>query len=174
MRSSSEAFKTKQYSYLIRNSSCKLSALLIMSFLAILVILTINFLMDGDTVKVMNYSHEKLNNFFIKIKSDSARHRVSTIYYLPLPLTKNSWTLIDIRRRSRRKTPYKIGVSVNTELDISDQNNIKASDANRTVQSSILVYNRVPKCGSTSIKRILKHLGRKNAFKYESSKIFWR
>ena len=157
----------------MRNSSCKLS-LLIMSFLAILVILTINFLLDGDTVKVMNYSHEKLNNFFNKIKSDSAQHRVSTIYYSPLPLTKNSWTLFDIRRRSRRKTPYKIGVRSSTELDISDQNNSIASDANRTVQSSILLYNRVPKCGSTSLKKILKHLGRKNAFKYESSKIFWR
>ena len=157
----------------MRNSSCKLS-LLIMSFLAILVILTINFLLDGDTVKVMNYSHEKLNNFFNKIKSDSAQHRVSTIYYSPLPLTKNSWTLFDIRRRSRRKTPYKIGVRSSTELDISDQNNSIASDANRTIQSSILLYNRVPKCGSTSLKKILKHLGRKNAFKYESSKIFWR
>ena len=159
----------------MRNSSCKLSVMII-SFLVspLLVILSINFLVEGDTLREMGYAHEKLNNLFIKSKSDSAQHRVSTLYYAPLPLTNNSWTYIDIRRGSRSKAPHKIGVSSKTELFISDQKNIIASSANRSVQSNVLIYNRVPKCGSTSVIRLLEHLAKKNSFKYESSKIFWR
>ena len=109
----------------MRNSSCKLSVMII-SFLVspLLVILSINFLVEGDTLREMGYAHEKLNNLFIKSKSDSAQHRVSTLYYAPLPLTNNLWTYIDIRRGSRRKAPHKIGASSKTELFISDQKNI--------------------------------------------------
>ena len=128
----------------------------------LLVILSINFLVDGDSVTGMNYGYAKLNDLFINSKIDSTQKRIRNLYYSPLPLTNNSWTLIDIRRGSRRKTPYKIGVSSKTELDIGDHTNLIASNANRTVQSNIVIYNRVPKCGSTSVKRILTHLAKKN------------
>ena len=131
-----------------------------------------NLLFDGDSVKGINYAHETLINFVIK--SDSAQSRARASYYSPLPLTNNSWTLIDIRRGSRGEAPYPIGLNVANELNISEQNNIIATNANRTVQSSILIYNRVPKCGSTSLKTILKYLAKKNCFQFESSKIFWR
>ena len=142
--------------------------------LPLLVILTINFLVDSDSVTGMNYGYAKLNDLFINSKIDSTQKRVRNLYYSPLPLTNNSWTLIDIRRGSRRKTPYKIGVSSKTELDIGDHTYLIASNANRTVQSNIVIYNRVPKCGSTSVKRILIHLAKKNSFKFEISQIFWR
>ena len=166
-----ESKRHNQYIYGMRNLSCKV-LVMIFFFLAssLLVILTINVFIDGDSEGELNYAKETFNNFFIK--SDSAHHRTS--YYSPLPLTKNSWTLIDIRRGSRSEAPYPIGLNVANELNISEQNNIKASNANRTVQSTILIYNRVPKCGSTSLKKILKYLAQKNSFKFESSKIYWR
>ena len=155
----------------MRNSSCKVFVM-ILFFLAFpfLVILTIKLLIDADPETGMNYAQETMNNF--SIKGDLPHHRAS--YYSPLPLTKNSWTLIDIRRGSRSEAPYPIGVNVATELNISEENNIKASNTNRTVQSNILIYNRVPKCGSTSLREILKYLAHKNSFKFESSKNFWR
>jgi len=136
----------------------------------LLVILTINLLVDGDSERGMNYLPEIFMNF--SFKSDSVQQK--TFYYQPLPLTNNSWTLIDIRRTSRSDTLYPIWVNEATELNISNQENIKASNANRTVQSNILIYNRVPKCGSTSLKKILNYLAKKNSFKFESSQIFWR
>ena len=153
----------------MRISSYKI--ILLISYLSSLsiVLLTIFLLVDsdGDTVREMNYANNP------PIKSDSVQNRVKATHYSPLPLTNNSWTLFDIRMGARREGPQHIGVSPDTELTISD-NNIRASSANRTVQSSILIYNRVPKCASTFMQGILRHLAKKNSFQFESSSIYWR
>ena len=157
----------------MRTPRSKESVMILFLFASLLlVILTINHLVDGDPERGMNYLPEIFINF--PFKSDSVQQK--TFYYQPFRLTNNSWTLIDIRRTSRSDTLYPIGVNVATELNISDQNDIKASDANRTVQSNILIYNRVPKCGSTSLKKILKYLANKNSFQFESvsSQNVWR
>ena len=155
----------------MRNPRSNESVMIFFIFVSpLLVFLTRNLLIDGDLERGMNYLPEILFNF--SFKSDSVQQK--TFYYPPLPLTNNSWTLIDIRRTSRSDTLYPIWINEATELNISNQNNIKASNANRTVQSNILIYNRVPKCGSTSLKKILNYLAKKNSFKFESSKNFWR
>ena len=152
----------------MRVSSYRLAVLL--SYLASfsLFILTCQLLVDGDKV---NLANETFTESFIK--SDSVLDRARANQYSPLPLTNNSWTLYDIRRGSKGEAPQNIGVSAETELDISDQN-IQVSSANRTVESNVLIYNRVPKCASTSMQGILRHLAKKNSFKFESSSIYWR
>ena len=50
---------------------------------------------------------------------------------------------------------------------------VALTSTNRSTDSHILVYNRVPKCASTSIQNMLKKLARKNKFTLESSKIYW-
>ena len=151
----------------MRISSYKLTVS--MSYLAslTLVLLTIQLLVDISTVRSRetNNSNETSN--------DSVQERFRSTHYSPLPLTNNSWTLFDIRMGARRGDPQEIGVSADTKLTISDQD-IRVSSANRTVESNVLIYNRVPKCASTSMQGILRHLAKKNAFLFESSSIYWR
>ena len=155
----------------MRISSYKLTVS--MSYLASLslVLLTIQLLVDISSVRETNYSNKTSNDSFIT--SDLIQDGFRSIHYSPLPLTNNSWTLYDIRMGARRGAPQQIGVSADTELSISDQD-IRISSANRTVESNVLIYNRVPKCASTSMQGILRHLAKKNAFLFESSSIYWR
>ena len=163
--------RVKIHIYKMRISSYKLTVS--MSYLASLslVLLTIQLLVDIGTVREKNYSNETSNDSFIK--SDSIQDRLRSTHYSPLPLTNNSWTLYDIRMGARRGVPQEIGVSADTELTISDQD-VRVSSDNRTVESNVLIYNRVPKCASTSMQGILRHLAKKNAFLFESSSIYWR
>ena len=150
----------------MRVSSYRLAVLLCYLTSMSLIILTCHHLVDGDKVNLAN----ETESF---IKSDSELDRARANQYSPLQLTNNSRTLYDIRRGARGEAPQNIGVSAETELDISDQN-IPVSSANRTVESNVLIYNRVPKCASTSMQGILRHLAKKNSFKFESSSIYWR
>ena len=162
-----------EFFYGMRVSSYKVTLFLTYLSSLSLVLMTIFLLVDSDSdiVGEMNYANKSL--FDSSIKSDSVQNRVKATHYSPLPLTNNSWTLFDIRMGARREGLQHIGVSADTELTISDQN-IRASSANRTVQSNVLIYNRVPKCASTSMQGILRHLAKKNAFQFESSSIYWR
>ena len=40
--------------------------------------------------------------------------------------------------------------------------------------SNILIYNRVPKCASTTMEALLSGLKRRNHFTVETSKIYWK
>ena len=52
---------------------------------------------------------------------------------------------------------------------------IEASTSNRTnSDSNILIYNRVPKCASTTMEALLSKLKSRNNFTIETSKIYWR
>ena len=152
----------------MRISSYRIAVL--MSYLAsiLLLILIVHLLVDDDwdAVGVMKHPNE----------SDKVEDKAKTIYYSPLQLTNNSWTLFDIRMGARMESPHQIGVNADSQLNISttDQKNIMASSVNRTFHSNILIYNRVPKCASTSMQAILRHLARKNDFQFESSRIYWR
>ena len=151
----------------MRISSYKLTVS--MSYLAslTLVLLTIQLLVDISTVR----SRETNNSN--KTSNDSVQDGFRSTHYSPLPLTNNSWTLYDIRMGARRGVPQEIGVSADTELALSDQD-VRVSSSNRTVESNVLIYNRVPKCASTSMQGILRYLAKKNAFLFESSSIYWR
>ena len=84
--------------------------------------------------------------------------------------------MFDIRKGSISKSQPMIGVAHNGnfEVDITMTDRVIASSQNRTVQSNILIYNRVPKCASTTMQNILQHLAYKNNFKIGTSKIYWR
>ena len=52
---------------------------------------------------------------------------------------------------------------------------IRASDTNRTKsESRILIYNRVPKCASTTMNALISRLRKTNRFRHETSKIYWK
>ena len=97
-------------------------------------------------------------------------------FYEILPETNDSWSMYDIRRGRRSNSKSIIGItdSDNFDLNIGPETLIRASSSNRTVNSNILIYNRVPKCASTSIQSLLRFLAKKNGFKFESSSIYWK
>ena len=80
-------------------------------------------------------------------------------FYKPLPYTNESWTIYDIRRGLRSNYTL-VGVSDNVDFDV-DISDVMPSSRNRTLESKILVYNRVPKCASTSMQSILRQLSHK-------------
>ena len=52
---------------------------------------------------------------------------------------------------------------------------IEGSATNRTKSdSNILIYNRVPKCASTTMEALLSGLRRRNNFEVETSKVYWK
>ena len=51
---------------------------------------------------------------------------------------------------------------------------ITVSGENRTKESNILIYNRVPKCGSTTMTAILKKLSFKNKFTLKNGVEHWQ
>ena len=76
--------------------------------------------------------------------------------YEPLDDTSSSWTMLDIRRRFiGPNKPYGVN-NGNFDNDLTVKSVIKPTSENRTFNSNILIYNRVPKCGSTTMKEILK------------------
>ena len=104
-------------------------------------------------------------------------HKNQSNYYQPLSNTDGLWTIYDIRKGIRSSNLTLIGVTDNNDdiaVDILDNDEIKPSSRNRTRDTNILVYNRVPKCASTSMQNILRQLSRANHFRYESSNIYWK
>ena len=77
--------------------------------------------------------------------------------------TNNTWTMWDIRRGQRSPLPRPLG-SRGTGAELPTVDSVALTSTNRTTDSHILVYNRVPKCASTSIQNMLKKLARKNKF----------
>ena len=68
-----------------------------------------------------------------------------------------------------------IGVSTGLEPSKWDyMNQILPSNRNHTSNSHILIYNRVPKCASTTMLALIKLLSARNSFKFVSSQIYWR
>ena len=94
-------------------------------------------------------------------------------YFKALPGT--NWTIFDIRRGEPR--PRKELIGVDRELDSEDWGHIPhiiPSDTNRSSESHILIYNRVPKCASSTLIALMKLLGERHGFDLMSSVIFWR
>jgi len=61
------------------------------------------------------------------------------------------------------------------ERDIQiDLTNIEPSGKNRTVNSNLLIYNRVPKCSSTTMKFLMQKLQKHNKFHAFFSTNYWR
>ena len=83
-----------------------------------------------------------------------------------------NWTLFDIRR-GKLKAGKKEIIGVQSE-EILPKYEIQPSASNRTQETHILLYNRVPKCASTSMISILRQLARRNNFRFVSSSLYHR
>ena len=56
----------------------------------------------------------------------------------------------------------------------SHDNSVRPTSENRSSNEPILVYNRVPKCGSSTLLTLVKILAKKNKFKSYSSGSYFR
>ena len=115
----------------------------------------------------LNYTNSKL-------VTKEEQKKGNNFLYEPLEDTENSWTMLDVRRRYiGPNIPYGVN-NGNFEKDLTVKSVIKYTSENRTFNSNILIYNRVPKCGSTTMKQLLIKMSKKNNFKYHHSKLFWK
>ena len=93
------------------------------------------------------------------------------------PITHSNWTMLDIRRGKRGPEPP-LPPEMEKPLHPSQWEglvDIVPTAINRTPQGSkVLVYNRVPKCASSTMQNLLKKLAKRNNFSYVSSKNYWR
>ena len=131
------------------------------------------FLLVGimSVIYFLNYTNVKPVT-----KEEPKREAVKQNDYLYEPLngTSNSWTMLDIRRRFiGPNIPYGVN-NGNFETDLTVKSVIESTSVNRTFNSNILIYNRVPKCGSTTMKQFLVKMSQRNKFKYEHSQLFWK
>ena len=146
----------------------------------ILVIYSASILLMWSTI--LTLFHENASDYDydyvgVKLKrSNTKSNDKKSLYFQPLPDTNNSWTMFDIRKGSISQSQPMIGVAHNGNFDmnLTMTDRVLASSQNRTVQSNILIYNRVPKCASTTMQNILHYLANKNHFRIGTSKIYWR
>lgn len=59
-------------------------------------------------------------------------------------------------------------------LPVANKDETPASSSNRSRPTPVLVYNRVPKCGSTTLVSLLTMLAKKNKFYVASSRVYNR
>ena len=93
------------------------------------------------------------------------------------PITHSNWTMLDIRRGKRGPEPP-LPQEMEKPLHPSQWEglvDIVPTAINRTPRDSkVLVYNRVPKCASSTMQNLLAKLAKRNNFSYVSSKNYWR
>ena len=139
---------------------------------------TVSLVFFISTLNILIYDEEKETNQKVNISVKSKRD-VSTsikkeIYFELLPNT--NWTLFDIRRGKQSSGKKEI-IGIDNDLDPSSWDNlheINPSDTNRSSLSHIVIYNRVPKCASSTMIALIKLLTARNSFNFISSQIYWR
>jgi len=80
------------------------------------------------------------------------------------PLDKSKWTMLDIRKAALSYKRELAGMGGTLRLPEEAMVEIKPSAVNRSTNSDILIYNRVPKCGSSTMEGVLRALSRRNNF----------
>ena len=147
----------------MRFSVYKSTVFLSYSLIFWLVLLTINII----------YEERRENEMLLLLSEIKKIDDVK--YFQPLPGTNGQWTMFDIRKGKVSPGKEVLGViDENFASDLAQVDRIQPSSVNRTRKSHILVYNRVPKCASTTMQNILRRLSRKNKFRVEHSPIYWR
>lgn len=99
-------------------------------------------------------------------------HEVSHKYFQKLPGT--NWTLFDIKFGSISDRKQPVGVDTALVLPEHVKPSVSLSSTNRSQDSRILIYNRVPKCASETMLGIIRKLAQQNGFKYRNSAIYWK
>jgi hypothetical protein len=99
---------------------------------------------------------------------------IQRVLQLGSQLLEGEWTLDDIRRRYRRPLDLQVqNFDSLPSLSAVTQAVDTPSARNRTRDSRLLVYNRVPKCASSTMQMVMAHLMRRNDFQYISSPVYW-
>jgi len=93
--------------------------------------------------------------------------------FLPKLHLSNGWNLADIQLREKKAENHFQQLK-NVPIHVKSYTDIEPSGKNRTRDSNVLIYNRIPKCASTTMQFIIKHLQRINSFKAESSGVYHR
>jgi len=89
------------------------------------------------------------------------------------PLDKSKWTMMDIRKTALSNKRELAGLGGILRLPEEAMAEIKPTAVNRSTKSHILIYNRVPKCGSSTVEGVLKDLSRRNNFSFHVSTNWW-
>ena len=139
---------------------------------------TISLVFFISTLNILLYEEDKETtekvNIAVKSKRDVSSIIKEETYFEPLPNT--NWTLFDIRRGKQGSGKREI-IGVDNDLDPSSWGNLQQiipSDRNRSSLSHIVIYNRVPKCASSTMIALIKLLTARNGFNFISSQIYWR
>lgn len=94
--------------------------------------------------------------------------------------TRTFWTWFEIVKRQRsaasngQEFPPTLHPQKFPSLGPDAMTQICSSPLNRSVPSQRLIYNRVPKCASSTMQSVLTLLGLRNGFDYRASGIFWK
>ena len=138
-------------------------------------VLTVLFVLIMSTICMFigfQEHKETSNRFPAVLEYHNERYRDK--YFKALPGT--NWTIFDIRRGEPRPESKEI-IGVDNVLGSGDWKNIPQiipSDTNRSSESHILIYNRVPKCASITLIALMKLLGARHGFDVITSATFWR
>merc|ERR1719234_435387 len=81
--------------------------------------------------------------------------------------------MIDIRRTALSDKRELAGLEGTLRLPEEAMAVKKTTAVNRSTNSHILIYNRVPKCGSTTVGGVLKDISRRNNFSFHFSTNYW-
>ena len=88
---------------------------------------------------------------------DYAASRIKPyVRQLPYLYLSGGWTELDIASRSRQNNDTNVQQLLNVPLEVNTNEVIEPSGRNVTKDSKFLIYNRVPKCGSTTLDDIIR------------------
>ena len=114
--------------------------------------------------------HNRLENNLEEAEETVRRIRQEEGKFFKM-LPGTNWTMFDIRRGRRVGRRELAGVMGPPPPPAPP---CRPSTANRTALSPVLLYNRVPKCASTTVIALINLLAQRNNFRFQSSPIYWR
>ncbi|XP_023349650.1 uronyl 2-sulfotransferase [Eurytemora carolleeae] len=93
---------------------------------------------------------------------------------LPLLWDSGGWSIVDIQQRKREPANHFQQLR-NISIHLPEGHlfgKLEPSSENRTTNSNIIIYNRVPKCASTSINNLIGKLSKLNRFGVQHSSVY--
>jgi len=101
------------------------------------------------------------------------RTSMSYLQVLPTVADSDGWNIVDIGQRAKKKENARPQL-LNLPLEPPTATKVNPSSKNRTQDYNVLIYNRVPKCASTTMQHIISKLQSKNGFKFKSANVYHR
>ena len=105
--------------------------------------------------KIENFTFGCTYIIFVDYTASRIKPYVRQLPYLYL---SGGWTELDIASRSRQNNDTNVQQLLNVPLEVNINEVITPSGRNVTKDSKFLIYNRVPKCGSTTLDDIIRNV----------------